>query len=201
MLPGGEAHVKVEDIDTGAPLTARLIVHGVPPTADPNFGPDYRASGAGPLIDALRGEADDAASHRSLPCLATRGPEYTIDEQPIDVAPGRATTCGLGLRHIVDTPGLVGCDLHVHARPSFDSPVLPEDRVISLVAAGVDFAVPSEHNAVGHYEPSLEALELTHDLASVPGVENHDRAPGPRALQRLSVRGAAQSPAFAGPPR
>ena len=29
MLPGGEAHVKVEDIDTGEPLTARLIVHGV----------------------------------------------------------------------------------------------------------------------------------------------------------------------------
>jgi hypothetical protein len=59
----------------------------------------------------------------------------------------------------------------VHARPSFDAPVLPEDRVMSLVAAGVEFAVPSEHNVVGHYEPALEALELTHDLATVPGVE------------------------------
>jgi hypothetical protein len=65
----------------------------------------------------------------------------------------------------------VGCDFHVHARPSFDSPVLPEDRVLSLVAAGVEFAVPSEHNAVGHYEPALEALELTRELATVPGVE------------------------------
>ena len=52
MLPGGEAHVLVEDPDTGQVLTARLIVHGVAPTADPNFGPDYRASGAGPLMDA-----------------------------------------------------------------------------------------------------------------------------------------------------
>jgi hypothetical protein len=48
---------------------------------------------------------------------------------------------------------------------------LPEDRVISLIAAGVDFAVPSEHNAVGHYEPVLEALELGRDLSTVPGVE------------------------------
>jgi hypothetical protein len=171
MLPGGEAHVKVEDVDTGQPLTARLIVHGVPPTADPNFGPDYRASGAGPLIDALRGEAMMPLPTGRYRVVATRGPEYTIDEQPIDVAPGSSHAIRLGLRHVVETVGWVGCDLHVHARPSFDSPVLPEDRVISLVAAGVEFAVPSEHNAVGHYEPALEALELTHELESVPGVE------------------------------
>jgi hypothetical protein len=171
MLPGGEAHVRVQDADTGEPLTARLMVHGIPPTADPNFGPDYRASGAGPLIDALRGEAEMPLPTGRYRILATRGIEYTIDEQPIDVTPGSSHAVQLRLRHIVDTTGWVGCDLHVHARPSFDSWVLPEDRVISLIAAGVDFAVPSEHNVVGHYESVLDALELTHDLVSVPGVE------------------------------
>jgi hypothetical protein len=171
MLPGGEAHVKVVDVDTGEPLTARLMVHGIPPTADPNFGPDYRASGAGPLIDALRGEAEMPLPTGRYRILATRGMEYTIDEQPIDVTPGSSHAVQLRLRHVVDTTGWVGCDLHVHARPSFDSWVLPEDRVISLIAAGVDFAVPSEHNVVGHYESVLDALELTHDLVSVPGVE------------------------------
>jgi len=171
MLPGGEAHVRVGDLDTGLPLTARLIVHGIAPTADPNFGPDYRASGAGPLIDALRGEAHLPLPSGRYRIIATRGPEYTIDEQPIDIAPGSNIPIRLELRHIVDSTGWVGCDFHVHARPSFDSPVLPEDRVLSLVAAGVEFAVPSEHNAVGHYEPALEALELTRELATVPGVE------------------------------
>jgi hypothetical protein len=171
MLPGGEAHVRVEDADTGQPLTARLIVHGVAPTADPNFGPDYRASGAGPLIDALRGDATMPLPTGRYRVLATRGPEYTIDEQAVDVAPGSSYAVRLLLRHVVDTPGWVGCDFHVHARPSFDSPVLPEDRVISLVAAGIDFAVPSEHNVVGHYEPVLEALELGRELSTVPGVE------------------------------
>jgi hypothetical protein len=171
MLPGGEAHVRVEDPDTGQALTARLIVHGVAPTADPNFGPDYRSSGAGPLIDALRGEATMPLPTGRYRVLATRGPEYTIDEQALDIAPGSSHSVRLALRHVVDTPGWVGCDFHVHARPSFDSPVLPEDRVISLIAAGVDFAVPSEHNAVGHYEPVLEALELQRDLSTVPGVE------------------------------
>ena len=171
MLPGGEVHVRVEDLDTGQPLTARLIVHGIAPTADPNFGPDYRASGAGPLIDALRGEANLPLPSGRYRIIATRGPEYTIDEQPIDIGPGSNLPIRLELRHIVDSPGWVGCDFHVHARPSFDSPVMPEDRVLSLVAAGVEFAVPSEHNAIGHYEPALEALELTRELSTVPGVE------------------------------
>jgi len=171
MLPGGEARVRVVDLDSGRPLTARLIVHGVTPTADPNFGPDYRASGAGPLIDALRGEAVMPLPSGRYRVLATRGPEYTMDEQPIDVTPGSAHDIRLALRHVIDTTGWVGCDLHVHARPSFDSAVLPEDRVLSLVAAGIDFAVPSEHNAVGDYEPALEALDLSRELASVPGVE------------------------------
>lgn len=171
MLPGGEAHVRIDDADGGQPLTARLIVHGVAPTADPNFGPDYRASGAGPLIDALRGEATMPLPTGRYRMLATRGPEYTIDEEAVDIAPGSSHPVHLSLRHVVDTPGWVGCDLHVHARPSFDSPVLPEDRVVSLIAAGVEFAVPSEHNAVGHYETVLDALELNRELATVPGVE------------------------------
>src|SRR6185436_11112602 len=127
MLPGGEVHVRVTDSDTGAPVTARLIVHGIAPTADPNFGPDYRASGAGPLIDALRGEAIMPLPSGRYRVLVTRGPEYTMDEQPVDVSPGSSHPLKLSIRHVIDTPGLVGCDFHVHARPSFDAPVLPED--------------------------------------------------------------------------
>jgi hypothetical protein len=55
--------------------------------------------------------------------------------------------------------------------------VLAEDRVLSLVSAGIDFAVPSEHNIVGDYGPALQALDLTHDLATVNGVEITTFAP------------------------
>ena len=172
MLPGGEVHAQVVDYDTGQPLTARLIVHGIAPTADPNFGPDYRGSGAGPIIDALKGEAMMPLPTGRYRVLCTKGPEYTIDERPVDVAPGSSHALRFTLRHVVDTPSWVACDLHVHARPSFDSPVLPEDRVVSLVSAGIDFAVSTEHNTVGHYYgPAIEALGLEGDLASVPGVE------------------------------
>jgi hypothetical protein len=171
VSPGGELRARIVDPDTEQPITARLLVHGIDGTLDPSFGPDYRASGAGPLMDALRGEVVTPLPAGRYRVAATKGIEWSIDATNVEILPGRQTSVELAPRHVVPTPGVVGADLHVHARPSFDSPVAPEDRVLSLVAAGVDFAVPTEHNIVGDYAPSLAALDLTRELASVPGVE------------------------------
>jgi hypothetical protein len=171
VSPGGELHVTIIDADARKPITARLLVHGIDGTVDPSFGPDYRASGAGPIIDALRGEVTTPLPSGRYRVAATKGIEWSIDAQVVDVAPGRVTDVELAPRHVVPTPGALGCDLHVHARPSFDSPVTPEDRVLSLVAAGIDFAVPTEHNLVGDYTSAIATLDLRGELLSVTGVE------------------------------
>lgn len=168
---GGELYVKVTDGDTGQPLVARLIVKGIEGSIDPSFGPDYRASGAGPLMDVLEGEVKTPLPAGKYRVSATKGIEWSIDSQVVEIVSGHMKSIELAPRHVVPTPGMIGCDLHVHARPSFDSPVTPEDRVLSLVSAGVDFAVPTEHNMVGDYAPPLEVLRLTKQLAHVPGVE------------------------------
>lgn len=168
---GGELHVKVMDGDTKQPLVGRLIVKGIEGTIDPSFGPDYRASGAGPLMDILEGEVKTPLPAGKYRVSVTKGIEWSIDSQVVEIVSGHTKAIELAPRHVVPTPGMIGCDLHVHARPSFDSPVTPEDRVLSLVSAGVDFAVPTEHNAVGDYGPPLEVLRLTKQLAHVPGVE------------------------------
>lgn len=171
VAPGGELHVRVIDADTGKPLLARLMIKGVEGSSDPNFGPDYRASGAGPLMDLLQGEVRTPLPRGRYRVSATHGLEWSIDAVPIEVRSGHTEDVELALRHVVPTPGLVGCDLHVHARPSFDSPVTVEDRVLSLAAAGIDFAVPTEHNMVGDYAPATELLDLGKRFASVTGVE------------------------------
>jgi hypothetical protein len=168
---GGELFVRVTDFDTQQPIVARLIVKGIEGTVDPSFGPDYRASGAGPLMDILEGEVKTPLPAGKYRVSATKGIEWSIDSQAIEIVSGHMKSIDLGLRHAVPSPGLIGCDLHVHARPSFDSPVTPEDRVLSLVSAGIDFAVPTEHNMVGDYGPPLELLRLNKQLAHVPGVE------------------------------
>jgi hypothetical protein len=171
VSPGGELRVTIVDADGGKPLTARLLVHGLNGTVDPSFGPDYRASGAGPIIDALRGDVTTPLPSGRYRVAATKGLEWSIDAKVVDISPGHVTEVALAPRHVVPTPGVIGCDLHVHARPSFDSPVTPEDRVLSLVAAGVDFAVPTEHNIVGDYTSAIETLDVRAELLSVSGVE------------------------------
>jgi hypothetical protein len=171
VSPGGELHVTIVDADGRKPLTARLLVHGFDGTVDPSFGPDYRASGAGPVIDALHGEVLTPLPSGRYRVAATKGLEWSIDAKVVDISPSRITDVELAPRHVIPTPGVLSCDLHVHARPSFDSPVTPEDRVLSLVAAGIDFAVPTEHNVVGDYASAIETLDLRNELLSVPGVE------------------------------
>ncbi|MBX3186086.1 MAG: PHP domain-containing protein [Labilithrix sp.] len=171
VSPGGGLHVKVIDADTGQRIVARLLVKGVEGTLDPSFGPDYRASGAGPLMDVHDGDAETPLPSGKYRVAATKGIEWSIDAEVVEVQSGHTKNVELALRHVVPTPGLVGCDLHVHARPSFDSPVTPEDRVLSLVSAGIDFAVPTEHNVVGDYTAPLEMLRLSKQLSHVTGVE------------------------------
>jgi hypothetical protein len=171
VSPGGELQVHVIDGDTNKPVLARLIVHGVEGTLDPTFGPDFRSSGAGPLVDALHGDLTTPLPKGRYRVAATKGIEWSIDAQTVDIAPGHTRSVQLVLRHVVPTPSTIGCDLHVHARPSFDSPVTVEDRVTSLVSAGIEFAVPSEHNIVGDYAPAIAVLDLGRQLASVNGCE------------------------------
>lgn len=173
VAPGGELTVRVRDPDhgSGPPPVARVVVRGIEGTLDPSFGPDYRASGAGPLIDSQTGEITTPLPRGRYRVSVTKGIEWSIDAAEVTIESGGHSRVDLAPRHVVATPDWVGCDLHVHARPSFDTPVLTEDRILSLIAAGIDFAVPTEHNLVGDYGPSLETLGLTNQLAWTPGVE------------------------------
>jgi hypothetical protein len=171
VSPGGELHAHITDGDSKKPITARLLVHGIDGTLDPSFGPDWRASGAGPVVDALRGDVATPLPAGRYRVCATKGIEYSIDCREISVEGGRGNTIGLELRHVIDSPNLLDCDLHVHARPSFDTLVSSEDRVLSLVAAGIDFAVPTEHNIVGDYAPAISSMDFSGELATVRGVE------------------------------
>jgi hypothetical protein len=167
----GTVDVAIVDADSGLPVVARLLVRGLDGTFDPMFGPDFRASGAGPIVDSARGIV-----HMDLPpgryrVTATKGVFYTIDSEDLSVETGKTRAVELRVRKAIVEPGAVSCDLHVHSNISYDSKVTVEDRVLSLVAAGIDFAVPTEHNNVGTYARALDRAGLSKDLAWVPGVE------------------------------
>ncbi len=172
VSPGGELAIRVIDPDSSAKkLVSRVFVRGIDGTADPSFGPDHRGTGAGPLMDLPGGEVTTPLPQGRYRVRATKGIEWSIDSTDITVAPGETTRVDLELRRVAASAHHVGCDLHVHARPSFDSPVTMEERVLSLAAQGVGFAVPTEHNVVGNYAPGIALLDLQSELSTVTGVE------------------------------
>ena len=99
--PAASCTWTIVDADTRKPLTARLLVRGIDGTVDPSFGPDYRASGAGPVIDALRGDVTTPLPAGRYRVAATKGIEWSIDAKVVDIAPGarprsssrRVTSC------------------------------------------------------------------------------------------------------------
>jgi hypothetical protein len=172
----GRLSVSVRDFDRDVALPVRIIVHGIDGAREPNFGAPHRGSGAGPLVDADDGTFTSLLPSGRYRVIATRGLEYTVDQRDVEVPAGGAVGVSLALRHVLDTPGWAACDLHVHSRGSFDSTVSVEDRVRSLIGAGIDFAAASEHNRTGTYaSPRFAAASQW--MTWAPAVEVTTTAP------------------------
>jgi hypothetical protein len=157
------------DDATGDPIPFRARVIGVENTERPSLGPIWSAAGArdtalsggGPLEVSLPlGEYDVVVSH---------GPEWTLAHQRTVVTGVGTFEITVRLHRVVDAGAWVPSDFHVHADPSSDSHVTLADRVTALVAEGVRFAVPTDHNQVTDYAPVIQETSLP--LESVPGVE------------------------------
>jgi hypothetical protein len=170
LTPLGHLSVDVRDFATGRLLPVRLFLHGAGGTPEPNFGPHFRASGAGSIVDLAGGEFAAPLPAGTYRVLATHGPEWTLDDQTVTIGVGEHQRLRLFLRHVVPTPGLAACDFHVHSSAGFDSDVSVEDRVRTLAGVGIDFAAPTEHNVVGSYA-AVTALGLEDRLGWAPAVE------------------------------
>jgi hypothetical protein len=153
------------------PLPTRWVIRGLAPTKDPDFGALERADGAKNIVYAREGRAVVGIPAGRYRIVATHGPEYTIHTTELTITPGARMSLQGQLARVVDTTGYIACDFHLHAEPSHDSSVTLDDRVLSLVAEGVEFAVATDHNHVTDYGPAIEREGLTGRLAATSGVE------------------------------
>src|SRR6185436_4085985 len=96
--------------------------------------------------------------HGRYEVLVSHGPEWEVARESVDVEHRDAATLHAVLRHVVETPGWLACDFHLHAAPSDDSGVSLTDRVASLLTEGVELAVASDHDHVTSYERALGDL-------------------------------------------
>jgi hypothetical protein len=161
---------RITDPD-GNPIPGRLVVTGLAGTPDPRFTSVPKVSAAGNEVHSVSGEGSVDVPPGRYRVLVSRGIEWSVAEKTIDVKPEQGVALRAVLTHELSTPGWISADLHLHARPSHDSELPLTDRVASLVAAGVEFAVATDHNHVTDYEPAMKEVDATSLLSSTRGVE------------------------------
>jgi predicted metal-dependent phosphoesterase TrpH len=170
LIPrGGRIRVRARSRHDDSPISARVRIIALGATRPLSLGPDFRASGAGDTVIALAGDSGVDVPPGRYRVLVTHGPEWSLHEQEVDVSETFGPRIDARLEQQVDPSSWVACDLHLHAAPSPDSEVSLEDRLASLAAEGIAFAVPTDHNHVTDYAPVAERLSL--DLRTVTGVE------------------------------
>jgi hypothetical protein len=166
---GGQVWVRLGDL-SGTPMPARIRILGREGTATPALGPDYFASGAGEAVVTATGEAVIPLPPGAYRVIVSHGPEWSVAVSDVVVTEGTRPEIDARIEHVVPPHGWVACDFHVHQSPSDDSEVPIEDRVATLAAEGIGFAVPTDHNHVTDYAPAIVAHSLP-DFGTVIGVE------------------------------
>lgn len=158
-------------------MPARVLVRGVAPTPDPDWGDDPSVGAAVNVVYSDKGVGEREIPPGKYQITIGRGFEYTDFEQEITVAVGALAEVKAELERVVDTRGWITADLHLHAVPSPDAPQLLEDRIRALVAAGVEVGVATDHNGVTDYAPTIRSMGLTREIASVVGDEITTKEP------------------------
>ena len=101
--------------------------------------------------------------------LASGGIRDGVDFVELDI--DESTKHTFTVPRLIETPGELAADLHVHTAMSSDAFIPDTDRFRALASAGVDVAVITEHNRIRDPQPAIDMLNLTDDVTAISGAE------------------------------
>lgn len=99
--------------------------------------------------------------------VVSHGPEWSVHEQTVTLGAGESREIAVRLTREVEAADFTPCDLHLHTGESADSTLTLEDRVATLLAEDIAFAVVTDHNRV---TDAREALARA-GISTLPGAE------------------------------
>jgi hypothetical protein len=186
----GTLHVEVVD-ENGDPIAAKVSVVGFDPSPpfvntqsifglvnnrtgvfrdpgedSPNFGLS-KVAFLGPDGDSGPLPLEPG----SYQLVASHGPEYSTSSANVTVVASSTTSSSLQVARVIDSSGYISGDFHVHSIDSPDSKVTKVDRVVSMLAEGVDFFTPSDHESRQDFNPTIAAIGATGLISVAPSGE------------------------------
>ena len=103
--------------------------------------------------------------------VVSRGGRYSAFRQPVTIAPGQTAEVSATIERVVETPGFISADFHVHGIDSLDSRIPRADRLAGFLAEGIDFFTPSDHGLQVNYAPEIAAAGVGHLIGTAPSAE------------------------------
>jgi len=101
----------------------------------------------------------------------SRGYEWGIEQVEITIPEDGETSLDVTLEREFETRGWASIDSHVHSEPSPDSRMLPEDRMLTGAASGLDVIITTDHEAIIDLSPAVESAGLTNFIQTSLGQE------------------------------
>lgn len=166
----GQVSVQVVD-EYGRPVPAKITFTGES-QLDSVLGDDYVPAGAAQVVFTPDGRADVVLPAGLYTATASRGLEYELDVSPLfEVTDDGVSRLQMQVVRSVDTTGFVSADFHVHSINSFDSGTTLSDRVVTMVAEGVEFFTSTDHDYLTDYAPAVQDLGLEPWVKTTVGLE------------------------------
>ncbi len=174
LAPVGRIRVTSIDQDSSTALPVRIQVlprSQALPSVPNHFGEERQVNGRLHVEYSMDGTANLRVPVGEWEVIVSRGYEYELFSQIVNVTADNTSDVAAVLEHVVNTEGELCADFHIHTIRSPDSGDDVERKVRSAVADGLEIPVRSEHEFSADFKKEIAALGVEDFAYGVPSVE------------------------------
>ncbi len=165
----------VSAVEGTTPVPVRIQVLPVAPTVLPtvpaSYGEPEVTAGRLHVVYAVEGGATLPVPPGRWEVIVSRGYEYEIERQTVDVVAGAQVRVDAVMEHSVDTTNVQCGDFHVHTWRSNDSGDDATVKVAQAISDGLELPVRSDHEWVADFTKEIAELLATRWAAAFGSIE------------------------------
>ena len=167
--------IHVVATENGSPVPVRVQVLPAAGQMIPNvpatYGEEQITDGRLHVVYPVNGDVTLPVPPGAWQVVVSRGYEYELVQQTVNVAAGQTLEVDAPIVRSVDTTGVQCGDFHIHTWRSNDSGDVALEKVQSAVADGVEMPVRSDHEWVADFSAEIAQLGVAQWAFSIASVE------------------------------
>jgi hypothetical protein len=173
LPPTGNIHVVATENGSAVPVRVQVMPAAgqAIPTVPATYGEAQIANGRLHIAFPVTRDVTLPAPPGKWKVVVSRGYEYELFEQTVDVTAGSTVQVPVAMVRSVDTTSMQCGDFHIHTWRSNDSGDQSLDKIAQAVADGVELPVRSDHEYVADFSAEIAALGVQAFAYSIGSIE------------------------------